>query len=111
VQRGFARGVEGARALGTALAQLPLEELQLNLGWNEIRPGPRRGKGPGPGPRSSERRLGARSLLQVSPPRAQFTKEDRHPEISKSRENCIQLCRVNGPEPWRIRLSVSLQAV
>ena len=63
VQSGFARGVEGARALAAALAELPLQELQLDLGFNGIGPGPGEEKGPGPGPR----RLGAGSLLQSFP--------------------------------------------
>ena len=54
VQSGLARGVEGARALAAALAQLPLQVLELGLGRNELGRGPRRGKGPGPGPRGSE---------------------------------------------------------
>ena len=53
VQSGLARGVEGARALAAALAELPLQELRLRLAENRIRPGPRR--------------LRAGSLLQVFP--------------------------------------------
>ena len=105
VQRGFARGVEGARALGTALAQLPLEELQLYLDENELGPGPRGGKGAGPGARSSERRLWSRIFPSGFSPKSSV--HDRHPGISKSRENCIQLCSVKGPELWRSHLSVS----
>ena len=37
---GFVRGLEGARALAAALAELPLQELQLNLAENRIGPGP-----------------------------------------------------------------------
>ena len=54
VQSGFARGEEGARALAAALAELPLQELQLDLGGNQLGPGPQRGKG-------AERRLAANS--------------------------------------------------